>query len=198
MRSSHVQERLQFGLKGDRTYVQGAEIYARCRDLVARPRGAVVASLAFHEMLEGDATLRPIDDGTSGHVAEIRIAAEGRLDSFGLFPDGPPSLERESFEEDRIVAATEIGESEVVLDRETGFDSIEEIVAMVKAWHLRHLPDAGKWLFVRLDHRAGEDLPSSRRGSIQGRLAGRLGSRMTRFVVEVDGCESLITFGSRR
>jgi hypothetical protein len=199
MTRSQTPEHLAFGLKGDRKYVHGTSIYSACRDLLARPRDFVVSHLIFHEMLRGDARVVRFDDGEVPELlAECRLSRGDLVETLGLVADGPPSIDRSTFEEERIVAACAIDTDSVRLEADTGFDSIEEVVAMIKAWHLEHLPDAGKWLFVRLDARAGGDLPARREGPIEARLAGRLGTRMTRFLVSVDGRESMITFGSRR
>jgi hypothetical protein len=80
----------------------------------------------------------------------------------------------------------------------TGFDSIEEAVALIKGWSNRFQPVSGRWVVARIDAIDGSSpLPRTRDGELGIRHAGGIVKKLNRFEVTCDDAAAMVFFGAR-
>lgn len=189
---------IQFGFKGERDYIHGPDIYAALRDQVFEKSPRVIGSLTMHRLLRGDARLVEAGSGQEDVVAEALVDIDGEKRRFGIQPAGEASIAVRAYAEDEIADAGELLPDGCRLETKTGFDSIEEAVALIKSWSNRHQPIAGRWVVARID--AIEDsppLPRARNGNLSIRRVGGIEGRLNRFEATCDGARAMVFFGAR-
>lgn len=183
-------EGLQF--KGDRDYLQGAEILPLALRALSddEPRNAISAiDIVFHALAHTGLTLA--EDVPQGHAANAQLSCtiNGTRHKLFLVEDGRPITERHPYPEEQIVSVTAIDASSATATSAARlpFTNIQRWIAMTKALHHAVYPQAkGKWLFARAklvtyDETAHDG--AEHRVQIQSDFGGKL----TRSALTVDG-----------
>jgi hypothetical protein len=187
---------IQFGFKGGRDYVHGTDIYMFARSINEAVGSRQPRSIRFHDLLRGDATLEPLN--SSAATKAVCTLHFDDANDYGLVQRDSTSIAARPYPEDEIVASSEISDTGAVLEARTGFDSIEEAIALIKSWSNRYRPIDGKWLFAKIDA-IGESgpLPAMRTETVSIRHVGGVGRRFNRFEVLCDDAAAMVFFGAR-
>lgn len=146
---------LDIPFKGERDYLQGADIYNSLMLLIEDEYGFGMVShidVSFHRLIRSQLE---IGETKKKHepaavICSFKIGKDDH--KIQLFETGLPVTGRRDFAEEKIVAAMEFDETtrSGVLSLGPQHTDIEVWVAMTKAVHLRTLSHLkGKWLFVR-------------------------------------------------
>lgn len=181
---------LQF--KGDRDYLQGAEILSialRALSDDESPNAISKIDIVFHALARTGLTLG--EDVPPGQEAKAQLSCDidGVRRRLFLVEDGRPITERHPYPEEQIVAVTTIDASAATATSEAWlpFTNIERWIAMTKALHHAAYPQAKrKWLFARARLAS---YPDTTRGNAEHRvqLQSDFGGKLTRNTLTVDG-----------
>jgi hypothetical protein len=168
---------LGLGFKGDRTYIQGGDIYNSIAAIIsiAEP-SAFVEHLAFRQFARRDCDLvweRP--DGTAVLIAQGRADSAVGKRPFWVIESQRDPVGRRPFDENSITDAAVSDGNEIWTERRSVYTPIEEIIALTKRLAYELTPDVeGKWVFGQID--LGGALPEAygKLGIVQTSLiAGR-------------------------
>jgi hypothetical protein len=147
---------LQF--KGQRDYIQGGDIYNAINRLAPQltdARDAFVSSLAFRRFAKNDCDLlldKPSMDQNYVAKGKISDGQKKDLPNFWVLETERIPAGRYAFDENAIITPASIKDKEIVLQGQTDYSPIEEIIALTKALHYHHMPNiSGKWVFGQLD-----------------------------------------------
>lgn len=189
---------IQFGFKGGRDYVHGPDIYSAIRDRVFDEPPEEIVSLNMHHLLRGDACLVELSSEADDIASEVVVGINGKEKSFGIRPAGAASMPIRAYAEDEIASAGVLTLDGGRLENSTGFDSIEEAVALIKAWSNRFQPIFGRWVVAKIASIDGSPpLPASRNGVLGISRAGGIAKKLNRFEVTCDGVAAMVFFGAR-
>jgi hypothetical protein len=189
---------IRFGFKGERDYIHGPDIYAAVRDRMFDEPPERIISLTMHRLLRGDARVVELVSGREDVVAEVMVDMGGEEHRLGFQPAGEASVAVRAYAEDEIAKRGELIAGGGRLDVPTGFDSIEEAVALIKGWSNRFQPVSGRWVVARIDAIDGSSpLPRTRDGELEIRHAGGIAKKLNRFEVTCDGATAMVFFGAR-
>lgn len=184
-------EGLQF--KGDRDYLQGAEILPIALRALSGDEALNVISeidIVFHALAHTGLTLGEHVPPGQDAKAQLSCTIDGTRRKLFLMEDGRPITERHPYPEEHIVAVTTIDANLATATNAAGlpFTNIERWIAMTKALHHAMYPKAnGKWLFARAKLATYEEATrdcAEHRVQIQSDFGGKL----TRSALTVDGC----------
>ncbi|MBC04242.1 MAG: hypothetical protein CMJ34_13220 [Phycisphaerae bacterium] len=189
---------IKFGFKGGRDYIHGPDMYAAVRDRLFDKPPERIINLTMHRLLRGDARVVELAPGHEDVVAEVMVDMGGEEHRLGFQPAGEASIAVRAYAEDEIANRGELVSGGGRLDVPTGFDSIEEAVALIKSWSNRFQPVSGRWVVARIDAIGGSSpLPRTRDGDLEIRHAGGIAKKLNRFEVTCDGAEAMVFFGAR-
>ena len=186
-----------FAFKGRRDYVQGTDMYMSFRDHVALPTKSSIETLSFNGFLRGDARLIELDDPRGSKLPCVAyISGPDGMRVLGLEQIGPVSKDTSEYLEEEIVECGVFSESGITLDRETGYDTIEEIIALIKKWSNVNRPVDGSWVFARIDALDGSPpFPAHRTDELHIEFSAAAGRKFTRFAVSSGESKAMVTFG---
>jgi len=156
-----IKKELEFTFKGERQYVQGADIY---NAMINQFRGKEITNIYFsiHDFIRSKDCLLYISDdpanvGTDrNYPARCRVRVDGGEKYLFLEEDikdkGP--VERYDYDESVIHRACRLEKSSIYLVSRSPYTFAETIVSMNKKLLCQRYPDAaGFWAFVRLELR---------------------------------------------
>lgn len=182
---------LQF--KGDRDYLQGAEILPIALRALSDDGSQNVISeidIVFHALARTGLTL--VENIPPGKEAKAQLSCtiDGTRRKLFLVEDGRPITERHPYPEEQIVAVTTIDADSPTATSAARlpFTNIERWIAMTKALHHAAYPQAkGKWLFARARLASYQD---TTRENVEHRIQiqSDFGGKLTRSTLTVDGC----------
>jgi hypothetical protein len=155
---------LQFCFKGDRDYIQGADIF---NALVGIYPAASLRNVHFtiHGFVRSS-HCNVYEADSRDAVSELRdTRARASFDLRGVTrwvalkeASAPGLAERCEYPEDRVTSLCDIQHYCIALDSESPFTFIETVVAMNKYLHQKAFADAvGKWIFAGIDLEGGCD-----------------------------------------
>ncbi|MCY1195524.1 hypothetical protein D9M72_68480 [compost metagenome] len=148
---------LDLSFKGERTYLQGPDIFDAVLDWLREQGFETIENLdlSFHQIAsrglraELDAPASPEEKD----AAVLDFKSNGVRHRVTLRETSNPITERRPYPEDLMMAAAHVELATQTISLEhplPGYSAIEYWVALTKALHLRALPEiTGKWLFVR-------------------------------------------------
>jgi len=188
-----LSRRIEFRLKGERSYVQGPDIVeAAMQEALRAEAGAPVSNLVF-EM--NRMTARNLDlvldgarPGAAGAVARFSFETGGVTRRGILVERDDAPGERRAYDERELRAhcLTDASARRIVLQGASPLGGTETLVAMTKTLHLALYPGAaGQWLFARLEAPRWP-LPAAADG-LEIALAGAVGTRLTKSAARLRG-----------
>ena len=142
---------LDLSYKGDRHYVQGADIW-RATELALSKNfsGAVLTNLCFRESATGQVSIQqqPCDRS----FGEVSIQSQdGRRQKLVLVDNGVPLETRRPYDESLIVELMSFSDGVGVLIGSSPYPLEDTVVSMIKAvCYEGGAPAIGKWLFARI------------------------------------------------
>ena len=149
-----------FSYKGQRNYLQGADIYNEIIKQVGRQYYGKMLNgimLTFHSIAHNDCDLilaesdEIIDKPLQG-IANFEVRFDKGKVTGWLIETNRSVNTKTVFEEERIEAVCEIKGQTIILTGETGYTAIEEAVSMTKKLHNCIFPSKNKrWLFTKID-----------------------------------------------
>jgi len=144
----------EFCFKGARDYVHGTDIYTAITKSFSQDIDGGI-DLSFHGIARKNLTmsdLKPEDEALIKSVVKYR-AKDGSKKVFYGVENAESIFCNYAYEEEKITQASSIDleKKSIVLEKQSEFSFIEEIVAMNKELLLTLFPDQkGKWYFTRL------------------------------------------------
>ena len=172
-------QRLNLRFKGDRTYIQGGDIYNALDRLIQETDSAAyVSHLAFRRFARRDCDLlwdRPVL--TEKLIAQGSASLADRKRPFWVSESRRAAAGRNEYDEDSVVAPAAINGEQIVLQKRSIYTPIEEIIALTKRLSYELTPDIdGKWVFGQLNlHSALPDkyamLKIKRKSEVAGRFS---------------------------
>ena len=186
-----VERRLNLQFKGDRTYLQGPDMFNETLRWLTSTAGAELKDIdfSFHRLAHRQLTATadtPRSD--SNPVAVCAFTVNDVRRKVYLVETDQPVTGRYPYPEDEIVRPLDIDHDRHsgVLRGPTPYSEIEVWVAITKALHMSTLPDRkGKWLFVR--GRLPKFVHKAHAPERTLTIAAGLGGRLTRTEVLLDG-----------
>jgi hypothetical protein len=176
---------LNLRYKGNRDYLQGADIYQAVNQFF-KAKGGFVNTISFRSFAKNQLQIK-LEKPTS---ASSLIAAEGSVsyptgeEPFWLVVTDETVNERYPFEESMITAAATMSENSVYIDNVLAFSLIELIVALCKYFSYADGPPlSGKWIFGKLI--ILQELPESWQ-SLRISRTTFLEGRFNRFSLSID------------
>jgi hypothetical protein len=147
-------QHLKLEFKGDRTYLQGGDIFnaidriARKSDLASYPSHLVFRHFAKHDCdLLWD---RPESSAVLVAQGSVCFADSKRL--FWVTESSRPVTGRNEYDEESIVNPAVSEGKQIVLEKRSIYTPIEEIIALTKRLSYKLTPDIdGKWVFGQLN-----------------------------------------------
>jgi hypothetical protein len=145
---------LGLGFKGERTYIQGGDIYNAIAATVsdADPT-AFVEHLVFREFARRDCDLvreKPGNDAVL--IAQGRSRSNDGRHPFWVTESQRDAVGRRPFDEDSITDAAVSAGSEIWSQQRSAYTPIEEIIALTKRLAYELTPEVeGKWVFGQID-----------------------------------------------
>ena len=170
---------LNLSYKGDRHYVQGADIW-RATELALSENlhGAVLTQLCFREIATGQVSILPGPSERS--FGELSIQdRDGRRQDLVLIDNGVPLDSRRPYDESLIVGMMSLSDGVGLLKGSSPYALEDTVISMIKAvCYEDGEPAIGKWLFVRMSRElampaapSSVDLRVERVQQIKGRFA---------------------------
>lgn len=188
-------QRLRLPFKGNRTYVQGPDIYAAVNTLLTESGMTEITGpdIRFHRMVSTDLMAAPLEPSAGAPAVSYAFTASGARQHWALHETAvePGRAEvRVPYPEEDIVAATafDAAARTATLETPTPYSDLEVYTAMNKALHQRVLAEAsagGKWLLVRFE--AARYAPRTDYTNVTVQLSNMLGVSLTKSRVDVDG-----------
>ena len=184
---------LQLCFKGERDYLQGADIYQGVVDAIRNelrePAGGI--RMAIRRFFARQPDLLWMDSPEASArpqqaVVDYTVDLPARRSGGWLVESGRPVECRLPFDEARIALQCVFSDRTVEVTGELGFLPIEVVVAMTKQLHQRKLPSpAGRWIFTRIDLR--RLLRQSDAAALSVTLEENLHNRLTRSSIVAGG-----------
>jgi len=145
---------LSVGFKGERSYIQGGDIFNAVADRLATDDpDAWVEHLAFRHFARRDCDLvweRPSE--TAVLIAQGRSGPPERKRPFWVIESTRDAVGRRPFDEDSIMDAAISAGKVIWLEQRSAHTLIEEIIALTKRLAYELTPDVdGKWVFGQID-----------------------------------------------
>jgi len=178
---------LAFMYKGDRRYIQGADILNTAMEAIQRLYPGVITGLVLtiHRMTGFNMLLESIPGDTSvgsmdGRVATLVLCHDGVTHSFRLMEGNEAPLGSCEYDESVVTRNCTLDSCGklILLASPSPYTPIETIVAMTKALHQKLFgPQAGKWLFCRWSGKSWP-MPCSL-GGISVEFRQKLGTKLT-------------------
>jgi hypothetical protein len=148
---------LKLSFKGNRNYLQGGDIHNAVNRLAGELTGRVdayVSKIAFRKFARQDCDLvgeKPEDEAAL--VADGTVTAGNNPPiQFWVIETFRPAIGRYDYDEQPIVSAASIHGKTIILDKQTPYTPIEEVIALTKVLCYALAPDVdGKWLFGQLN-----------------------------------------------
>ena len=170
---------LKLSYKGDRHYVQGADIW-RATEFALREKlcGAVLTNLCFRESATGQVSI--LQEPREGSFGELSVQDQnGRRQDFKLIDSGVPLESRRAFDESLIVGLMTFSDGVGSLKGPSPYPLEDTVISMIKAvCYEDGAPAIGKWLFARISKEpemsavmSSIDLRVERMQQIKGRFA---------------------------
>jgi len=147
---------LQFQFKGNRDYIQGADIFNE----LAHNYGNKINEVSFTihgfvttpSCLLYESKLKSEIDALEGIKARASFDLDGEKRYIGIVECASENGARYDYDESLITKATVIDGDRIRLTSESPYSFIETIVAMNKHYLQNRFEDvAGKWIFTRLE-----------------------------------------------
>lgn len=167
--------------KGSRHYIHGSDLFNKINEILsATPeyRPYYVSQLVFTRFTYHLCEL-VIDEVVEPQL----IAGKGIISSvdnkknFYLVETGSPPSERYPFDEESLVATAKYHDSSITLNQDSGYTSIETIIALTKALSYKLMPlNKEKWVFGRIDLKSSlpvitHSITIKQSNAIQGRFS---------------------------
>lgn len=176
---------LNLSYKGNRDYLQGADIYQAVNQLF-KAKGGFVNSISFRAFAKKQLQIKFQRPASASSL----IAAEGTVsyptgeERFWLVVTDVTVNERYPFEENMITAAANMVVNGILIDNCLAFSLIEVIVALCKYFsYADYAPSSGKWIFGKL--MLAQKLPESWQ-SLRISRTTFLEGRFNRFSLSID------------
>ena len=172
-------QQLDLKFKGDRTYIQGGDIYNVVDRFVRKTDVAsFLLYLAFRRFARQDCDLlwdRPAS--TEKLIAQGSVSLSDSRRPFWIIESDRPAAGRYPFDEDSVVAPAVRHGEQIVLEKRSIYTPIEEIIALTKRLSYELTPDIdGKWVFGQLNLRCAlpdeyRKLRITRKSEVAGRFS---------------------------
>ena len=198
MSQTKIPSVINFAFKGSREYVHGTDMYMAFRDLIAVPENSVISTVSFNGFLRGDARVVELNDSQGSKLPCVGyLKSQDGIRVLGLEQIGTVSKPNYKYPEEEIVDCGVFTESKVTLDLKTRYDTIEEIIALIKKWSNVYRPvEDGSWVFARIDAlNDSPPFPACRTSQLHIEFASAVGKKFTRFTVGSGESAALVTFG---
>jgi len=146
-------QKLNLKFKGDRTYIQGGDIF-NAVERVARQDDdeSYLSQLAFRRFARQDCDLfwTAPPQGTA-LIAQGRVCQSGTDRSFWVVETDEPATGRYEFDEASLVEPAVRNGEEIILKERSIHTPVEEVIALTKRLNYELTPDVdGKWVFGQL------------------------------------------------
>ncbi len=145
---------LGLGFKGERTYIQGGDIYNAIATAIAiADPTTFVEHLAFRQFARRDCDLTWVkpDDGAV-LIAQGRSRSKDGPRPFWVIQSQRDAVGRRPFDEDSITDAAVSAGNEIWSQQRSAYTPIEEIIALTKRLAYELTPEVdGKWVFGQID-----------------------------------------------
>jgi len=153
---------LNLKFKGDRTYLQGGDIFnAVNRASKESDATSYLSRIAFRRFARRDCKLlwdKPAQGETL--IAQGKVNQSGTELPFWIVESSVPAVGRYNFDEESLVSPAVINCDEIVLEKRSSHTPIEEIIALTKRLNYELTPNIeGKWVFGQL--RLIREIPSN-------------------------------------
>ena len=145
---------LGLGFKGERTYIQGGDIYNAIETHISMADStAFVEHLVFRQFARRDCDLvwdKPGDGALL--IAQGRSRAADGMRRFWVTQSQRDAVGRRPFDEDSITDAAVSAGNQIWSRQRSEYTPIEEIIALTKRLAYELTPDVdGKWVFGQID-----------------------------------------------
>ena len=148
-------QQLNLKFKGDRTYIQGGDIYnAVDRYVRETDAGAYISKLVFRTFARQECDL--LWDRPASTETLIGQGIASHADSnqqFWIIESTRPAAGRYPYDEDSIVNPALSDGEQIILETRSVYSPIEEIIALTKRLSYELTPDIdGKWVYGQSNH----------------------------------------------
>ena len=145
---------LNLSFKGDRTYIQGGDIFDAINRIIGmKSPSGWVSHLAFRNFARRDCIVR-----WSEPSSESRLIAQGAArfptaeEKFWVIESDKEAVGRRPFDEDKLLAPAVSRQDSIELHGRSEHTPIEEVIALTKRLNYELTSDVdGKWVFGQLD-----------------------------------------------
>lgn len=179
---------LDLPLKGQRNYLQSADIYHGFLDKVSSEIDVELLDelrFIFRKMNHGVLTFEKFDESrVSDSTGSVLFGMNGEVQKMSIFDSPAESMRRVEFDEDSIVACCELDPANQSVTVQQvpelkGFRPMELVVAANKLLHQTVFADAkGKWLFTETKN--SRPLIENDWGEIQVTIVSNFGTKLTK------------------
>jgi hypothetical protein len=173
-----MQKKINFPLKGSRTYVQGTSMFNAMVRVAADLGGAEGdIDILFKKSVLNPACVMQVGDSLPDESVIARVSCfNGQQIRISLAPEEEMgAITRVAYDEDVICAAALVNGSSILLEKITHSDDIETLVALCKRLHQEHLDVHRKWVFNRYRGRFPLDLS----GEVSISIVKKVGNKIT-------------------
>ena len=149
---------LKLKYKGNRTYLQGGDIFNALEDAFSVSQSGYLSKLVFKRFARNQiaVVMEQPAEGASVLGTAIWKSALGDERRLWLIETGVAVTESYPFDEQAIVAQASVHDQHIQLTAPNTYSLIENIVALTKRLNYVLSPDvSGKWLFGQLDLKRG-------------------------------------------
>lgn len=147
-----MSKELIFSLKGERSYVQGPDIFNSFASFLHGERWSNL-DIKFSGIVSNNLIVYEGADHSNAKV-DVRVTVNGAQKSYQLCESGNPASGRSEYHEEKITGLCDldIGAQQIQLREITPYSFCENLVAMHKFLLQNLFPDErGKWYFTRLE-----------------------------------------------
>lgn len=187
---------LSLSYKGERHYVQGADIWREAAREISNWRdGSFVEHICFRTIATGQVMIQP--PGEQERFGDLLVRhADGTCDEFHLVDSEVPLQSRRPYDERLVTDLMDFERGAGVLTGRAPFPIEDTLISMIKAVCYRDgAPAAGSWLFVRMKSHSGipesstvAELRVEQVQQIKGRFAKFRALADDRQIADIDFC----------
>jgi hypothetical protein len=170
---------IQFQFKGERTYIQGGDLYDKVTALLCEDE--YINDISFRQLTNKNCYLKSTAEDTDIVAAIIKT----NIQQYFLVESTTTASERYSFDEDNLVSGAIVNSNVVTMQLHQSYSVIENIIAMTKKLNYSVNPEVnGKWLFGQL--KLNIPFPSVLR-AITIESTRRIPNRFSENAITIDG-----------
>lgn len=187
--------RLRF--KGDRTYIQGPDLFNAVQVALEGATGGAgwVRRASMRSMASGPVKLVAVQESAS--IGAFTCTSGSTTSEWGIAPDASAQpLEREEYDEDLVLRRTAIGSESAQFQGDLPFSVMEVITSVAKGLHQAIMPlEGARWIWVGVDLPRPLPLTGTR---VSVTIQRRLGTRLTQSLIEIDSIPAgTLTFAAK-